>query len=287
MALKLANNATSVLAGSIDAVASTISVASGDGSLFPSLGAGDWFPLTLVKSDGTREVLKCTARTSDVLTVTRGQEGTSAAAFTAGSRVDLRLTAAAITEVTSAVAAAVADLEASLPTTYVALADAASQAEAEAGTDNDKWMTPLRTQQAIDINTGSMAAKDVATAADISANTGTDGITTDQAWAAAAKVSLSSVSGTLALDADAGSNFRIAMTGNVTMNTPTNLKSGQVINFAFVQPSGGGKTISWSGDFIFPDGQVPLVTTGSGNYALVGAIWYDGSFCHVSAWRVN
>src|SRR6185312_6299207 len=198
MALKLANNATSVLAGSIDAVASTISVASGDGSLFPSLGAGDWFPLTLVKSDGTREVLKCTARASDVLTVTRGQEGTSAAAFTAGSRVDLRLTAAAITEVTGAVA----DLESSLPTTYVALADAASQAEAEAGTDNDKWMTPLRTQQAIDINTGSMAAKDVATAADISANTGTDGITTDQAWAAAAKVSLSSVSGTLALDAD-------------------------------------------------------------------------------------
>lgn len=32
----------------------------------------------------------------------------------------------------------------------VATADKASQADAEAGTDNDKWMTPLRTKQAID-----------------------------------------------------------------------------------------------------------------------------------------
>lgn len=265
MALKLANNATSVLAGSIDAVASTISVASGDGSLFPSLGAGDWFPLTLVKSDGTREVLKCTARASDVLTVTRGQEGTSAAAFTAGSRVDLRLTAAAITEVTGAVA----DLESSLPTTYVALADAASQAEAEAGTDDDKWMTPLRTQQAIDINTGTMAAKDVATAADISANTGTDGITTDQAWAAAAVVDLGTKTGTVTIDLDAGSCFLITLGGNITVALPSNPKSGQAFTLFFKQDATGSRTISWGSGWNWPDNTTPLYSTSAGSTCLV------------------
>lgn len=284
MALKLKNNATSVLAGSIDDAATTFSVASGAGAGFPTLTAGDWFPLTIVNADGDYEIVRCTDRSGDLFTVTRAQEGTAAVAFDAGSRVDLRLTAAAINEVTDAVDT----LSGSLPELYVAISNLASQAEAEAGAANDKWMSALRVAQAIDaLNLGAMAQKGVATAADISANTGSDGITTDKAWEAAARVLKSGVSGSLALDADEGSSFYINMSGNVTMNTPTNLKSGQVINFAFVQAGGGGHTISWSGNFVFPDGQVPLVTSSGGAYALVGAMWYDGGYCHVSAWRVG
>lgn len=284
MALKITNNATSVLAGSIDDSVTTFSVASGAGALFPTLGGDDWFPLTIVNADGDYEIVRCTERSGDLFTVTRAQEGTAAASFDAGSRVDLRLTAAAITAVTDAVDT----LSGNLPSLYVAIANLASQAEAEAGSANDKWMSALRVQQAIDaLNLAAMAQKGVATAADISANTGSDGLTTDQAWAAAARVLKSGVSGSLAIDADEGSSFYINMTGNVTVNTPTNLKSGQVINFCFVQAGGGGHTISWSGNFVFPDGQVPLVTSSAGSYALVGAIWYDGTYCHVSAWRVT
>lgn len=96
MAVVLTNNAVSRLASSLTTGATAISVASGEGARFPSPGAGDWFPLTLVKATGALEIVRCTARAGDVLTVTRSQEGTAAQAFSSGDRVELRLTAAAL-----------------------------------------------------------------------------------------------------------------------------------------------------------------------------------------------
>ena len=96
MALKLANNAASRLTGAITAAATTFSVTPGEGAKFPALDAGDWFPLTLVKSDGSLEIVRCTARSSDTFTVERAQEGTPAIDFAAGDRVELRLTKAVV-----------------------------------------------------------------------------------------------------------------------------------------------------------------------------------------------
>jgi hypothetical protein len=92
---KLANNASSTLASAINNVVTTVSIASGDASKFPALAAGEWFPLTVVDASGNIEVMRVTARSSATLTVVRGQEGTTARAFAAGSKCDLRLTAAA------------------------------------------------------------------------------------------------------------------------------------------------------------------------------------------------
>jgi len=96
MAVLLANNATSKLASSLTTGATTLAVTTGEGSKFPSPTGGDWFPLTLIKSSGALEILRCTARSGDVLTVTRAQEGTAAQAFSAGDRVEVRLTKAVI-----------------------------------------------------------------------------------------------------------------------------------------------------------------------------------------------
>lgn len=96
MAVLFTNNAASRLAVAITAGATTLSVTSGEGSKFPSPSGGDWFPLTLVKASGALEILQCTGRSGDVLTVVRAQEGTSAQAFSAGDRAELRLTSAAI-----------------------------------------------------------------------------------------------------------------------------------------------------------------------------------------------
>lgn len=93
MAIKLSNNAVSKLAGNITASDTTISMVPGDGALFPSLSAGDWFPATIMDSAGNLEIVKCTARSVDTLTVVRAQEDTSARAFNAGDRIELRLTA--------------------------------------------------------------------------------------------------------------------------------------------------------------------------------------------------
>lgn len=96
MSTKIANNAVSRLSASLSAASTMLGVMPGDGAKFPALTAGDWCPLTLVKSDGTLEIVKCTARTLDAFTIARAQEGTQAIEFSAGDRVELRLTAATL-----------------------------------------------------------------------------------------------------------------------------------------------------------------------------------------------
>lgn len=98
MTLKLSNNASTRLASAVAAGGTSITVAAGTGALFPTLSADDWFPVTVLKSDGGLEIMRCTARSGDVLTVTRAREGTTAMAFSAGDRVELRITKAAMAE---------------------------------------------------------------------------------------------------------------------------------------------------------------------------------------------
>lgn len=111
MLVMLNNNAVSKLASSITTGGTAMSVTSGEGSRFPSPTAGGWFPLTIIKSSGALEIVRCTARSGDVLTVTRAQEGTAAQSFSAGDRVELRLTAAAFAEPITAQDAAIAAVQ--------------------------------------------------------------------------------------------------------------------------------------------------------------------------------
>ncbi|WP_226852646.1 hypothetical protein [Enterobacter asburiae] len=88
MALTLlaANNAQTVLAAGISASATTMTVNSGTGALFPSPSAGvSFFKLTLVDAATGQltEIVHVTARTGDTMTIDRGQEGTTARAWSA------------------------------------------------------------------------------------------------------------------------------------------------------------------------------------------------------------
>lgn len=88
-----ANNASSLLAASIDDNDTTVQVSSGEGALFPSPTGGQYFVLALVNGDGDFELCHCTGRSSDLLTVVRGQDGTVAQSWTlAETRAELRLT---------------------------------------------------------------------------------------------------------------------------------------------------------------------------------------------------
>ncbi|EMF7827649.1 TPA: hypothetical protein SO905_004226 [Yersinia enterocolitica] len=82
MALTLlsANNASTVLSAGISASATTLTVNTGTGVLFPSPVSGtSFFKLTLVDAaTGTlTEIVHVTARTGDTMTIVRGQEGTT------------------------------------------------------------------------------------------------------------------------------------------------------------------------------------------------------------------
>lgn len=92
MGLKLSNNAISTLASGITAASTSIALATGTGSKFPTLAAGDYFPATISNNSGF-EIVTVTARSGDTLTVTRAQEGTTALSFSAGNLIELRLTA--------------------------------------------------------------------------------------------------------------------------------------------------------------------------------------------------
>lgn len=93
------NNASSLLAASITDSDLSLQVASGEGALFPSPGASEYFVIALVNSDGDLEICHCTSRTGDLLTIERAKEGTTAQAWTNGqARVELRLTAGVMGE---------------------------------------------------------------------------------------------------------------------------------------------------------------------------------------------
>jgi hypothetical protein len=93
MGIKLTNNAFGTLASGINSSATSITLSSGQGARFPSLSAGDYFYATLIDTSNNLEIVKCTARSTDVLTVVRAQESTTARSYSTGDRIEIRLTA--------------------------------------------------------------------------------------------------------------------------------------------------------------------------------------------------
>jgi len=91
--LNVKNNAESALASAITAAATSLTLVSGEGSKFPATN----FNITI-----DDEILLCSSRAGDVLTVTRAQEGTTAAVHAAGAIVSLNVTAAVITQLQGA-----------------------------------------------------------------------------------------------------------------------------------------------------------------------------------------
>jgi hypothetical protein len=93
MGIKLTNNAFATLAAGINSSATSITLTSGQGARFPTLTASDYFYATLIDTSNNLEIVKCTARSTDVLTVVRGQESTTARAYVTGDRIEIRITA--------------------------------------------------------------------------------------------------------------------------------------------------------------------------------------------------
>lgn len=111
MALKLSNNAVGFLAAALSPADTALALQPGQGSPFPVLAAGDWCPGTLIGASGTVEIVRVTARADDAFTVQRAQESTSAKAFNAGDRFELRLTAGTLGQAFDDVGPKVGDIK--------------------------------------------------------------------------------------------------------------------------------------------------------------------------------
>lgn len=108
------NNAYASLAAELSASGTLATLAAGQGARFPAPTGGDFFLATLILLDGNGaetawEIVKCTARATDGLTIERAQEGTTARIWPVGTRIELRTTAGTLdsfTDTTQAAAAA-------------------------------------------------------------------------------------------------------------------------------------------------------------------------------------
>ena len=93
------NNVASTLNGSITDTATNFLVV--DGAKFPVPAGGEYYLATLVgyNSNGIEsewEIVRVTSRSSNTLTVVRGQEGTVARPWPNGTRVEMRITAGTV-----------------------------------------------------------------------------------------------------------------------------------------------------------------------------------------------
>tara|TARA_Y100000401_G_scaffold75627_1_gene61453 strand:- start:4677 stop:6008 length:1332 start_codon:yes stop_codon:yes gene_type:complete len=98
MGVKFANKFSTTLSAGINNSVTSLSIASATG--FPTISGGHHAYVTLDNGDGTTvEVVKVTNISGTTLTVTRAQDSTSAAAFSAGAKVEIRMTSALLQDV--------------------------------------------------------------------------------------------------------------------------------------------------------------------------------------------
>lgn len=223
MAVKTANNAYSTLASGISAVATTISVQTGHGARFPSLGGGEFFYATLIDTSNNLEIVKCTARSTDSLTVTRGEDGTTARAYVSGDRIEIRVTRAL--------------LEA-LPIRTMDTADITDGA----------------------VTYAKVATAAIATAAEYRANTASNLLDTAGVWSSAAEVTLTDAA-TIAVDMSTFLNATVTLGGNRTLGQPSNTKVGQSGVIRIVQDATGSRTLAYHADWEFAGGAAPTLST--------------------------
>lgn len=89
------NNAATTLASQLSAVATSMTVTASAG--FASIASPQFELITLEAAPAAREIVKVTARSGNVWTIARAQEGTTAAAWPAGSKAEARVTAGTMT----------------------------------------------------------------------------------------------------------------------------------------------------------------------------------------------
>lgn len=117
MTVKLKNNVYGFLLNAISGADTGITLTAGGGAAFPALGAGEYFYATISNTAGGFEIVKCTSRSVDALTVVRAQEGTGAQSFPANSRIEMRITAQSILD-------AITDVAGGTTAASVSIADA-------------------------------------------------------------------------------------------------------------------------------------------------------------------
>ena len=219
MAIKFTNNATSTLASGIASGDVSLTVSTGQGALFPTLGGGDYFYCTLSNVTNTIEIVKVTARSTDTFTIVRAQDNTTASAFVTGDKVELRLVAAVLSN--TAILDQTNVFSASQTVNINGTVGAGTPAAATVTTLTASADSAFTSTGALTISKGNTAARPTATSGMLRFNTqtvqfeGYDG----SAWA--------SVGGGSSITNDTSTATNVyPLFANATSGTPTTIYTG-------------------------------------------------------------
>jgi len=266
MAIKFANNASTTLAVGISDSDTTMSVATGTGSLFPTITGSEYFLCTVVASNGTLEIVKVTARSTDTFTIVRAQEGTTAAAFSAGAVVENRMTAGSFNTILTTVESVEGlptpadgefigdyDLVTSMYPSLTAAEMRTALGSTTVGDGVFTAATVAAAQQALDVEVG----------VDVQAyDAGTAKLDVAQEWTATQNFNESTLAdaGTIAWNLAANQAALLTLGGNRTLDAPTNQVAGAEYQLVIKQDATGGRTLAFHTTYKFPGGAAPTIT---------------------------
>ena len=94
-----ANNVVATLSIAVGTIDTVLQLTPGHGVSFPTISLDQWFYITLIDpATGNLEICRVNERTGDTLVVSRGVDGTLPRAWSAGSIIEMRLTAQMLRE---------------------------------------------------------------------------------------------------------------------------------------------------------------------------------------------
>lgn len=226
MSFQIANNASTTLAAGIASGATSLTVPSGKGALFPQPSGTAVFRATIVRaSDNAIEIVECTARSTDTLTITRAQEGTTALTLLTGDAIRLNMTAAVFAALTADSISTATGKTTPVDADIFGLADSAASNVIKGVT----WANIKATLKTyFDTLYAALGSVNVFT----KAQRGTPVALTDAS--------------TITWDISLGQRFNVTLGGNRTLANPTNCAVDQMGVLMVRQDQTGSRTLAYS-----------------------------------------
>lgn len=122
-----------------------------------------------------------------------------------------------------------------------------------------------------ELGLGDVAIRDIGTVSQIWLNTANRILAVDKMWGAADPVTLTYAS-SYTPDLSTFINGVMTLTGNITINNPSNVKKGQKGAIELIQDGTGSRTAAWGSEFVFAGGTDIVLSTAA---AARDVIYYD------------
>ena len=94
---------------------------------------------------------------------------------------------------------------------------------------------------------------------------------------------MSLAAGSHILDLDRNANFKLTLSGNITLVNPANLTAGTTGSIFIVQDGTGSRTVSYGNSWDFAGGTAPTMTTGANSVDRIDYIVLDSTNIHAVA----